>query len=64
MQPLGAGLNCVATCAPRKRKRAPVSGRLIRGLVLSQAAPLETCSGAGHAFRGSLLGDPAGAAQV
>lgn len=63
MRTLGAGLQCAAACAPRKRKRAPVSGRLIRGVVLSPAAPVRSCFEAGHAFGRSLLGDPAGAAQ-
>ena len=58
-QSSGAGL----ACAPRKRKVGPVSGRLIRGLVLSQAAHLKIYSWAGHAFWGSLLGDSAGSAQ-
>lgn len=56
-------LLCAAACAPRKRKRVPVSGRLIRGLVLSQAAPRESCGGVCDAVGGSLLGDPAGTAQ-
>lgn len=59
----GSGV-CAAACAPRKRKRAPVPGRLIRGLVLSQAAPRERCGGGVcDAVGGSLLGDPAGTAQ-
>ena len=60
---MGAELNCAPACAPRKRKLGPVSGRLIRGFVLSQAGRLKICSWAGHAFWGSLLGNSAGSAQ-
>lgn len=41
-QPLGAGLRCAAPCASRKRKFGFVSGRLIRGLVLSQVETLKS----------------------
>lgn len=41
-EPLGAGLRCVAACALRKRKLRPLSGRLIRGLVLLQAETLKS----------------------
>ena len=61
---MGAELNYAPACAPRKRKLGPVSGRLIRGFVLSQAGRLKICSWAGHAFWGSLLGNSAGSAQL
>lgn len=63
VQPFGAVFHRSAACASRKRKRVLGSRRLIRGLLLSQAAAVKSCSRQGHAVRGSLLGDSGGASQ-